>query len=158
MLKKLFLTSFLTFTCISLIYPSKKENTNLFQYCYSLEKIITRNFIEPKENFPKNFKSLSKDITQFGVDKTKGSLVNLIIDQYKKLKKSSVISFFPNKFYCFAGYWTERVNPGTFESIFYYKNERFINKYKSLKNDADVFINNFNSEYEIIKKKFNRFF
>jgi len=32
------------------IYPSKKENTNFLDYCYSLEKIISRNTVEKNKN------------------------------------------------------------------------------------------------------------
>ena len=46
MFKKFFLTSFLLFGSLITIYPSKKENTNFFDYCYSLEKIIFRNSFE----------------------------------------------------------------------------------------------------------------
>ena len=46
MFKKLLLTSFLLFSSFITIYPSKKENTNFLDYCYSLEKIISRNSLE----------------------------------------------------------------------------------------------------------------
>ena len=46
MFKKFILTSFLLFGSLITIYPSKKENTNFFDYCYSLEKIISRNSLE----------------------------------------------------------------------------------------------------------------
>jgi len=158
MFKKIFLTSFLILTFIGIIYPSKEENTNLFEYCYSLEKILSRNSLEPKRNVPEKFKSISKDITKFGVSKTKGALANQTIDQYKKSKKSYLISLFPNEFYCFAGYWIEKVKPGTFESIFYEKSKKVINEFKDLKNEVDGFLNDINSEYEIMKKEFKRFF
>ena len=117
MLKKFTLTSFLLFSSLITIYPSKKENTNFFDYCYSLEKIISRNTLEKSMNLSKNFKSLAKDITIFGTNKTKGNLANKIIDQYKNSKKLFIITFVPNKIYCLTGYWIEKVNPGTFESI-----------------------------------------
>ena len=83
MFKKFILTSFLLFSSLITIYPSKKENTNFFDYCYSLEKIISRNTLEKSKNLSKNFKSLAKDITLFGTNKTKGTFANKIIDQYK---------------------------------------------------------------------------
>ena len=43
MFKKFLLTSFLILSSLITIYPSKKENTNFLDYCYSLEKIISRN-------------------------------------------------------------------------------------------------------------------
>ena len=50
MLKKFILTSALLFSSLITIYPSKKENTNFFDYCYSLEKIISRNTLEKSKN------------------------------------------------------------------------------------------------------------
>ena len=87
MFKKLLLTSFLLFGSLITIYPSKKENTNFLDYCYSLEKIISRNKVEKSKNLSKNFKPLAKDIAQFGTNNTKGKLANKVIDQYKKSKK-----------------------------------------------------------------------
>ena len=87
MFKKFILTSFLLFSSLITIYPSKKENTNFFDYCFSLEKIISRNTLEKNKKLLKNFKPLAKDITLFGTNKTKGTLVNKIIDQYKNSKK-----------------------------------------------------------------------
>ena len=46
MFKKFLLTSFLLLRSLITIYPSKKENTNFLDYCYSLEKIISRNTVE----------------------------------------------------------------------------------------------------------------
>ena len=86
MFKKFILTSFLLFSSLIIIYPSKKENTNFFDYCYSLEKIISRNTLEKSKNLSKNFKTLAKDITFFGTNKTKGNFANKIIDQYKNSK------------------------------------------------------------------------
>ena len=121
MFKKFFLTSFLILSSLITIYPSKKENTNFFDYCYSLEKIISRNKVEKSKNLSKNFKPLAKDITLFGTNKTKGTLVNKIIDQYKNSKKLFIITVVPNQIYCLAGYWIEELSPGKFESIFYSK-------------------------------------
>ena len=109
MFKKFILTSFLLFGSLITIYPSKKENTNFFDYCYSLEKIISRNTVDKSKNLSKNFKPLAKDITLFGTNKTKGKLANKIIDQYKNSKKLFIITFVPNKIYCLAGYWIEEV-------------------------------------------------
>ena len=80
----------------------------------------------------------------FSNNKTKGKLVNKIIDQYKTFKKSYIINFFPNQFYCLTGYWIEAVYPGTFQSIFYEKSKQRINKYKNLKKDVDKFIKDIN--------------
>jgi len=87
MFKKFFLTSFLLLSYLITIYHSKKENTNFFDYCYCLEKIISRNALEKSKNISKNFKPLAKDITLFGTNKTKGNLANKIIEQYKNSNK-----------------------------------------------------------------------
>ena len=96
MFSRFILTSFLLFSSLITIYPSKKENTNFFDYCYSLEKIISRNTLEKSKNLSKNFKSLAKDITLFGTKKTKGNFVSKIIDQYKNSKNLFIITVVPN--------------------------------------------------------------
>ena len=63
MYKKLLFTFILIFGSLITIYPSKKEDTNLFDYCYSFEKILSRNSIEKSKNLSKKFKSFAKDIT-----------------------------------------------------------------------------------------------
>ena len=158
MLKKFLLTSFLLLTSLITIYPSTKEKTNFFDYCYSLEKIISRNTVEKSKNLSKNFKSLAKDITLFGTKKTKGTLANKIIDQYKNSKKLFIITFVPNQIYCLAGYWIEELSPGKFESIFYKKSKQKIKEYKNTKKEVDEFIKGINLEYKSIKKEINDFF
>ncbi len=158
MFKKILLTSFLLFSSLITIYPSKKENTNFLDYCYSLEKIISRNALDKNNNLSKNFKPLAKDIVQFGTKKTKGSFANKIIDQYKNSKKLFIITFVPNKIYCLAGYWIEDLSPGKFESIFYQKTKQKINEYKNTKKEVDKFIEEINLEYKSIKKEINDFF
>ena len=158
MYKKLLFTFVLIFGSLITIYPSKKEDTNLFDYCYSFEKILSRNSIEKSKNLSKKFKPFAKDITLFGTNKTKGSLVNKIIDQYKTSKKLFLITLVPNQIYCLAGYWIEEVNPGTFKSILDEKSQQKINEYKDIKKGVDGFIKDINSEYESIKKEINKFF
>ena len=158
MFKKFLLTSFLLISSIITIYPSKKENTYFFDYCYSLEKIISRNTVEKSNNLLNNFKPLAKDIALFGTKKTKGTLANEIIDQYKNSKKLFIITFVPNKIYCLAGYWIEEVSPGKFESIFYQKTKQKINEYKNTKKEVDELIKGINLEYKFIKKEINDFF
>ena len=158
MYKKLLLTSFLLFSSFLTIYPSKRENTNFFDYCYSLEKIISRNTLEKSKNLSKNFKPSAKDITLFGTNKTKGTLANKIIDQYKNSKNLFIITVVPNQIYCLAGYWIEEVSPGKFESIFYEKTKQKINEYKNTKKELDEFIKGINLEYKSIKKEINDFF
>ena len=158
MYKKLILTFFILFGSFITIYPSKKENTSLFDYCYSFEKIISRNSLEKSKNLPKNFKSFAKDLTLFGTNKTRGALANKIIDKYKNSKKIFIITFLPNQIFCLAGYWIEEINPGTFESIIYEKSKQKINEYKDIKKEVDEFINDINSEYKSIRKEINDFF
>ena len=158
MFKKFLLTSFLLFSSLITIYPSKRENTNLFDYCFSLEKIISRNTVEKNKNLSRNFRPLAKDISLFGTKKTKGTFANKIIDQYKNSKKLFVLTFVPNHLYCLAGYWIEVANPGKFESIFYKKSKQKINEYKNTKKEVDEFIKGINLEYKSIKKEINDFF
>ena len=108
MIKKFVLTSFVLFSCFITIYPSKKENTSFFDYCYSLEKIISRNIVKKSKNISTNLKPLVKNISLFGTNKSKGTFVHKLIDQYKNSKKLFIISLVPNQIYCLAGYWIER--------------------------------------------------
>ena len=149
MFKNLILTFFLFFTSFIAIYPSKKENTNLIDYCYCLEKVLARNSLEKSKNVSIKYKTFAKDITLFSANKTKGALVNKIIDQYKNSNKSNIINLFPNQFYCLAGYWIERINPGTFQSIFYEKSKQKINQYKNLKKEVDKFIKDINFDINL---------
>ena len=158
MFKKFLLTSFLLLSFLITKYPSKKENTKFLDYCYSLEKIISRNTVEKNKNLSKNFRPLTKDIALIGTNKTKGILANKIIDQYKNSKKLFIITFVPNKIYCLAGYWIEEVSPGKFESIFYQKTKQKINEYKNTKKEVDEFIKGINLEFKSIKKEINDFF
>ena len=158
MFKKSFLTFFLLIFSFLTIYPSKKENTSLFDYYYSLEKILSRNSLEKSKGVSKKVKTFAKDIILFGSKQTKGTLAYKIIDQYKISKKLFIISFVPNQFYCFAGYWIEVVNPGTFLSIFYEKSKQKIKQHEDIKKEVDVFLRDMNTEYEKIKKEINDLF
>ena len=158
MFNKLTLTFFLFLCSLITIYPSQKENTNLIDYCYSLEKILSRNSFEKSKNLSKKFKSYLEDITSFGANKTQGALVNKVINQYKNSKKIFIITLVPNQIYCLAGYWIEEVSPGTFQSIIYEKSKQKINQYKNTKKEVDEFIKDINLEYKSIKKEINDFF
>ena len=158
MFKKLLFTFFLLFSSFITIYPSKNENINLFNYCYALEKIVSRNSVEKSKNLSKKFKAFAKDITLFGANKTKGDLADKIINQYKTSKKIFFITFVPNQFYCFAGYWIEEFNPGTFSTILYEKSKEKIIKYNDIKKEVDEFLDDINSEYKSIRKEINQFF
>ena len=158
MFKKIFFTSFFLFSMIGVYYPSNRENTRIFDYCYSLEKILTRNSIKKRKNISEKVKSLAKDISKFGVNKTRGSLMNKMINQYKTSKNLFILNVIPNKIYCFSGYWVEKVIPGTFESVIYDVGKKKINELREIKEEIDGLINNFNSEYKNIRKEFNSIF
>ena len=158
MFKNLLLTFFLFFSSLIAIYPSKKESTNLSDYCYSLEKILSRNTLEKSKNVLQKYKPFARDITLFGTNKTRGAIVNKIINQYKASKKSNIINLFPNKFYCLAGYWIEEINPGTFQTIFYEKSKQRINQYKNTKKEVNKFFKDIDSEYKSLKNELNDFF
>jgi len=158
MLKKFFLSSLVFLGLFVLIFPTKRENTKLFDFCYSLEKIITKNSIEKRDNLSKNVTSISKDLIKYSVSKTRGRLINKIIDKYKNSRGIFLITVIPNQFYCFAGYWLEEIKPGTFENIFYENSKQKINEFNDIKNEVDIFMKDMNTEYQNIKKEFNKFF
>ena len=158
MFKKFLLTSVFFFSSLIITFPSKKENTNFFDYCYCLEKIISRNTVEKSKNISTNLKPLVKNISLFGTNKSKGIFAHKLIDQYKNSKKLFIISLVPNQIYCLAGYWIEEISPGKFESIFYDKTKQKINEYKNTKKEVDEFIKEINLEYKSIKKEIDDFF
>ena len=158
MFRKLLLTSSIIFSLFSVIYPSKKENTKLLDYCYSLEKILARNSILKRENLSLRIKSVSKDFSKLGISKTRGAFINKMIDQYKNSKNNLLINIVPNQFYCFAGYWMENAKPGIFEKITFEKSKKRINEFKDIKDGLDILINNIDSEYKSLKKEFNIIF
>ena len=158
MYKKLLLTFFLLFTLIFCIYPTKKENIKLLDYCFSLEKIISNNALNKRKNIPEKINSLSNNLVKFGVSKTQGKLINKIIEQYKNSKDNFVIHFLPNNIYCLAGYWIEKFKPGTFESILSKKSNETINDFNELKEDIELFLNDINSEYKIFNKEMESLF
>ena len=158
MFKNLLLTSILLFGFTGFIYPSRKENTKIFDYCYSLEKIISSNSIETRGFLSLRIKSISQDIAKLGVSKTRGDLIKKMIDQYKTSKNSVILNIFPNDLYCLSGYWIEKFKPGTFESIFYENSKKTINEFKEYKDEVDGLLNDINSDYEIIKKELKSIF
>ncbi len=158
MFRKLLLTTSIIFSLLSVIYPSKKENTQLFSYCYSLEKILVRNSIEQRKTLSLRIKSVSKDVSKLGIRKTRGAFINKMIDQYKNSKNNFLINIVPNQFYCFGGYWMENAKPGIFEKIIFEKSKKRINEFKDIKDGLDSLINNIDSEYKNLKKEFNSLF
>ena len=104
------------------------------------------------------YPSKKENTNFFGTKKTKGALANKMIDQYKTSKKLFIINFVPNQIYCLGGYWIEKVNPGTFKSIFLEKSKQKINEYRDTKKEVDEFINDINSEYKSLKIEINDLF
>ena len=84
--------------------------------------------------------------------------MNKMINQYKTSKNSLIFNIIPNKIYCFSGYWVEKVMPGKFESVIYNKSKKKINELREFKEEVDGLMNNFNSEYENIRREFHRIF
>ena len=148
MFKGFFFATLVIFGFVGVIYPSNKENTKTFDYCYSFEKIISRNFIKKRENSSGIIKSISNDIAKFGVSKTEGVLIKKIITEYKTSKNSFAINLLPNEIYCLGGYWIEKINPGKFESILFEKSKQTLKELNELKEEVDVFIKDFNSDYK----------
>ena len=158
MFKKFFLSFFLILILFVLIYPSQKESTKLFNYCYSLEKMLSRNALKKRENVSKGVKSITKEILKFGVNNSQGGSIISAIVQYKQSKNLFIITLIPNQFYCLIGFWIEEVNPGVFESIFLTKSKQRINELKDKKGELDLFLKDIKSEYNNLKKDFNTLF
>ena len=163
MLKKILVPSFFLISLICSIYPTENENTKLFDYCFSLEKILVRNSLENRKNVSGEILLISKALASLGIDNSRGDLTKKIIDQYKTSDESVLLSFFPTKIYCLSGYWIENFRPGIFESIIYEsskeKVEEFYDEYGIiLRNDLKDLKTNFNQQYKTIKKEFNRLF
>ena len=117
-----------------------------------------RNTISKRKNYSSNTNSISGKITKFGVNKTRGEIIKKVLDQYKNSKNNFLFNLIPNDLICLSGYWIEKLNPGTFESILYEKSEKKLYELKKFKKDVDHSINKINSEYEIIKRNFEGFF
>tara|TARA_Y100001968_G_scaffold274322_1_gene267460 strand:+ start:148 stop:642 length:495 start_codon:yes stop_codon:yes gene_type:complete len=163
MFKKLLISSFFLIGVIGSIYPTEKENTELFDYCFSLEKILIRNSLENRKNVSDEITIISKALASVGMDNSRGDLTKKIIYQYKTSDKSILFSFVPTKIYCLSGYWIEKFRPGTFESIVYesskQKVEDFYDEYGIiLKNDINDLMNDLNQQYKTIKREFNLLF
>ena len=163
MFNKFLVTSFFFISLIVSIYPTEKENTKLFDYCFSLEKILVRNSLESRKNVSDEIQIISKALASVGMDNSNGDLTKKVIDKYKTSDESVLFSFVPTKIYCLSGYWIEKFRPGTFESIVYEsskeKVEEFYDEYGIiLRNDVNDLMKDFNQQYETIKKEFNRLF
>tara|TARA_B100001250_G_scaffold178757_1_gene153650 strand:+ start:984 stop:1478 length:495 start_codon:yes stop_codon:yes gene_type:complete len=163
MFNKLFVTSFFFIGLIFSIYPTEKENTKLFDYCFSLEKILVNNSLTNRKNISGEIKIISNALVSVGMDNSRGDLTKEIIDQYKFSDESVLISFVPTKIYCLSGYWLEKFKPGTIESIVYESSKEKVRNFHDeygmiLQNDTNDLMNDFNQKYKKIKKEFNLFF
>ena len=130
----------------------------MFDYCFSIEKLLARNSVEKSKNQSNKVKKVAKDISFFGTKYTKGNLANKIIDQYKNSKNLFIITFIPNRFFCLGGYYIEEINPGKIQSIFYEKSKKRINEYIDIKPETDEYIQDINLEFKTIKKEIDNLF
>ena len=162
-MKKLLIPSVFVISLIGLIYPTEKENSNLTDYCFSLEKIVAKNTFQSKKNIDVTTKMIAKGLTSFGIDNSRGKLTMNIIDTYKSESDNSIIKLIPTKIYCLGGYWIEKFQPGTFESIFYEAIEEVVEEtYTDLKEDIKDNLNNLvedlNKGYKSLQKEFNNIY
>ena len=163
MFRKLLLPSIFILGLVGIIYPTKKENTNIFDYCFSFEKILAKNTLESANNIDGRIVISSKVLASIGVENSRGNFIKEVIDSLKSNKENPndlLPNFIPTKIYCLSGYWIEKFMPGTFESVFYEVSQEIIEKsYKdfneNVKEDINEFILELNNGYEIIKKEFN---
>jgi len=69
-----------------------------------------------------------------------------------------ILNFVPNQFYCLAGYWIEKVDPGKLQTFFFEKSKQRINQYENIKEEVDEFFQDINSDYKYRQKKIKVFF
>ena len=146
-----------------LIYPTEKENTNLTDYCFSLEKIVAKNTFDSTNKIDGTTKMIAKGVASFGVENSRGDLTTKIIDTFKSESEDSFVKLIPTKIYCLGGYWIEKFQPGTFESIFYEAIQQVVEEtYSDLKEDIEDNVNNLindlNKGYKSLQKEFNNIF
>ena len=160
---KFLIPSVFIISLFGLIYPSKKENTNLTDYCFSVEKIVSKNTFESKNNIDGKTKIIARRIASIGVENSRGRLTTKIIDNYKSESDNSFAKLVPTKIYCLVGYWIEKFQPGTFESIFFEAIEEVVEEtYQEIRDDLEDNINNlindFNKGYKSLQEEFNNIF
>ena len=160
-MKKLLIPSIFVISLFGLIYPTEKENTNLTDYCFSLEKIVAKNTFDSKKKIDGTTKMIAKGIASFGVENSRGDLTTNIIDTFKSESDYSFVKLIPTKIFCLGGYWIEKFQPGTFESIFYETIEQVVEEsYEDLKKDIKDNVNNliddFNKGYKSLQKEINQ--
>ena len=159
-MKKLLIPSVFVISLFGLIYPTEKENTNLTDYCFSLEKIVAKNTFESKKNIEGTTKMIAKGFASFGIENTRGDLTTNIFDTYKSESFNSILKLIPTKIYCLGGYWIEKFQPGTFESIFYEAIEEVVQETytdfkEDIKDNLNNLINDLNKSYKSLQREFN---
>ena len=162
-MKKLLIPSVFVISLIGLIYPTEKEKTNLTDYCFSLEKIVAKNTFDSTNKIDGTTKMIAKGVASFGVENSRGDLTTKIIDTFKSESEDSFVKLIPTKIYCLGGYWIEKFQPGTFESIFYEAIQQVVEEtYSDLKEDIEDNVNNLindlNKGYKSLQKEFNNIF
>ena len=162
-MKKLLIPSVFVISLFGLIYPTEKENTNFTDYCFSLEKIVAKNTFESKKNIDGTTKMIAKGLASFGMENSRGDLTTNIIDTFKSESDNSLLKFIPTKIYCLGGYWIEKFQPGTFESIFYEAIEQVVEETyndlkEDIKNNVNTLIIDLNKGYKSLQKEFNNIF
>ena len=162
-MKKLLIPSVFVISLFGFIYPTEKENTNLTDYCFCLEKIVIKNTFESKKNIDGTTKMIAKGLASFGMENSRGDLTTNIIDTFKSESDNSLQKFIPTKIYCLGGYWIEKFQPGTFELIFYEAIEEMVeetysNFKEDIENNANNLINDLNKGYKSLQKEFNNIF
>ncbi len=160
---KLLIPSVFIISLFGLIYPSKKENTNLTDYCFSVEKILAKNTFESKNKIDDKTKMIAKRISSIGVENSKGYLTTKIIDIYKSESDNSFVKLIPTKIYCLGGYWIEKLRPGTFESIFFEAIDEVVKEtYDDIRDDVNGNLNklilDLNKGYKSLQGEFNSIF
>ena len=153
MFKKTFLSFFIVLSLFGVIYPVIKEETKLFDYCYSLEKLLSKNSLKKRGNLSKGVNYLTKDLLNLGLSKTRGNFLINAIDSYKKSKNLLFATIIPTQLYCLGGYWIEEVKPGMFESIILDKGKQKINEFKDMEDALNEFLRDVKSEYKNLKKR-----
>ena len=162
-MKKLLIPSVFIISLFGIIYPTEKENTNLGDYCFSLEQIVAKNTFQSTNKIDGTTKMIAKGLTSFAVKNSRGDLTIKIIDTYKSESDDLFVKIIPTKIYCLAGYWIEKFKPGIFESIFYEAIKEVVDEsYKDLKenfkDDVNEVIDNFNKGYRFIEEELIKIF
>ena len=162
-MKKFLIPSIFVISLVGLIYPNEKENTNISDYCFSLEKILARNTFESTNNIDGTAKMIAKGLASVGVQNSRGDLTIKIFETYKSESDHLFVKIIPTKIYCLGGYWIEKFKPGTFESIFYESLEEVVKEtYGELKEDIKDNVNkviyDLNKGYKSLNKEFNKVF